>query len=97
MQTRVGILGDEGVDLVLGPLAAEDRDDGGLATEEGGGVVWFLVGLEECAAEEVGEEEGHVGFEEAWRREEGFALVVFEVAPVAEVRPRKTCSPVTAG
>lgn len=54
----------------------------------------FLVGLEEGAAEEIREEERHLGFEEARRGEEGFALMIAEVTPVTEVRSCKTCSSV---
>lgn len=84
VQGRVLLGGDKGLDLVLGPHAAEDGDDGGVAGEEGGGVCFLAGG--QGAAEEVGEVEGEVGFEEAGGREEGFAFVEGEVDPVAEVR-----------
>ena len=71
--------------MLLAPLAAEDGDDRGAAPELRGGVALGAV-LVEGLAVEVGEVEGLVGAEEAGRGDEGFAVVVLEVGPVAEVR-----------
>lgn len=84
-QGRVHLLGDERVDLLLTPLAAEDGDDGGAAPELRSGVTLGAV-LVEGLAVKVGEIEGLVGPEEARRGDEGFAVVVLEIGPVAEVR-----------
>ncbi|KAJ6445880.1 vesicle transport v-snare protein [Purpureocillium lavendulum] len=85
VQGRVGGARGEAGDLLLGPLAAEDGDDGCAAGEQGRRVAQRRVGLDESLAVEVGEEEGELGLEEARGRDEGLALVVLEVAPVAEL------------
>lgn len=86
MQRGVGLLRDEAVGLLLGPAAGEDGYDGGAAEDLGGRVALEAVGVEGLA-EEVGEEEGLVGAEEAGGRDEGLSVVVVEVRPVAEVGP----------
>ena len=86
LEGRVGFGGDKGTDLVLGPHAAEDGDDGAVAFEKGCGVgdLGSSV-LGEGSAVQVREVEGEVGLEKTWRREEGLALMELHVAPVAEI------------
>lgn len=85
LQPRVGRGRGKGVGLRLGPLAAEDGDDGGAAGEERSGVARLLVALYYGLAVEVGEEEGELGLEEPRWRDKGLAVVVFEIVPVAKV------------
>lgn len=72
--------------MSLCPLAAEDGYNRCSAGEEWGGVARVYVFLENRLAIEVGKEEREFGFEETGRGDEGFALVVLQVAPIAEIR-----------
>lgn len=83
---RVGRFGDEAVGLLLGPLAAKDGYDGGLALEERRGVLCSLVVLHDGLAVQVREVKGQFPFEKARKGQKRLALVVLQIAPVAEIR-----------
>lgn len=96
VQRRVSLFRSKRRYLGLGPLAAEDGDDGSAAGQEGRRVAGLLVVFEDGLAVEVREEERYFCLEESRRRNEGFTLVVLQVAPITEVRARKLGCPAHA-
>lgn len=94
VQRRVFLLGGKGGRLLLGPSAVEEGDDACLARQKRGCIARISVRLEEGLAVEVGEEERELRLEESWWGNEGFALVVLQVAPISEIRSRYFGRPV---